>query len=133
MKATVVLILRRTVENLTEWPVTAYRAVAGLPGRLGRLARRRTVVAPPTPYTRCAGCGKGGRDDQQVPDPDQFTKPKAVPVVTGAATAEVHDEVCGGDLKLIDAAPVWCGDCRAWFHAVQCYSLHRLASPRRTD
>ena len=53
-----------TVRNLTTWPGTAVRAVRAV-------VRPAPAIEPP-PYTRCAGCGKAGRDDQQIPDPDQF-------------------------------------------------------------
>lgn len=102
----------------------------GLVGVLDRITSvvrlvRPVDTTPHYPYTRCGGCGKGGRDDQQVPDPDQFVKPKTVAdtvkAIGDASTAPVKD----AEIKLIDAAPVWCAPCRKWYHAVKCYSLHR--------
>ena len=115
----------------------------------------RPVDTPPPPYTRCAGCGRGGRDDQSVPDPDQFNRPKAevkrigdlasVPakapdpievnvarlnIAPGLEAARLSEEEAkrekdGTAVKLIDAAPVWCRHCGSWYHAIRCYSLHR--------
>jgi hypothetical protein len=82
-------------------------------GQVTRLVRPAPAAAPP-PYVKCAGCGKGGRGDQQVPDPDQFVKVKGE--TPGTEKAE-------GDIKLIDAAPVRCS-CGRWYHAIRCYSLH---------
>lgn len=52
--------------------------LAGVLQRAGQVARlvRPAPTTPPPPYVKCAGCGKGGRNDQQVPDPDQFVKVK---------------------------------------------------------
>lgn len=88
---------------------------------LGRLAR--PAVAMPPPFESCAGCRKAGRDDQQVPEPSQFTKiiGKAKVADLDAAPEPVKEEA----IKLIDAAPVRCTTCGAWYHAVGCYSLHR--------
>lgn len=99
----------------------------GLAGVLDRIASvlrlvRPVDTAPHYPYTRCGGCGKGGRDDQHVPDPDQFVKVKGE--TPGKEKAE-------GDIKTIDAAPVWCAPCRKWYHAIKCYSLHRHGDPSR--
>jgi hypothetical protein len=41
-------------------------------GRAVRITRPGPAAARP-PFTRCAGCGKAGRDDQKVPDPAQYT------------------------------------------------------------
>lgn len=111
-------VYRATVTNLVTWPGIAARYV-------GRLARP-TAEKPAPPYRKCAACERGGRDDQHVPDPDQFTTKKGVTpagdVVGNAATVPAED---GTAVKLIDAPPVWCAGCRNWFHAIQCYSLHR--------
>lgn len=118
----------------------------------------RPVDTPIPPYERCAGCRKGGRNDQAIPDPDQFTTRKgvtpagdvvgnaaAVPAKApdpievnfdrlnfdpGAEAGRLSDEKFkrekdGTAVKLIDAAPVWCDTCRAWYHAIGCYSTHR--------
>jgi hypothetical protein len=54
--------------------------LAGALQRAGQVARlvRPAPAVPPPPYVKCAGCGKGGRGDQQVPDPDQFTTKKGI-------------------------------------------------------
>lgn len=93
----------------------------GLAGALARVAQvtrlvRPAPAVPPPPYVKCAGCGKGGRDDQHVPDPDQFVRVKGE--TPGKEKAE-------GEIKTIDAAPVWCAPCGAWYHAIGCYSTHR--------
>jgi hypothetical protein len=134
--------------------IPARDTLAGLLERFTQVVRLvRPVGAPAPAYVRCAGCRKGGRDDQAVPDPDQFVKAKTQKVVGDPATvpADVEDEPVawggfntdpgaaaerlsdlrakqekdGTAVKLIDAAPVWCDECRAWYHAIKCYSLHR--------
>lgn len=92
--------------------------LAGVLDRITSVVRlvRPVNTPPPPPYTRCTGCRKAGRDDQQVPDSDQFVKVKGE--TPGAEKTE-------GDIKLIDAAPVWCVPCGAWYHAIGCYSTHR--------
>ncbi len=97
----------------------AFRAVLARVASVVQLVRPVDRPVPP-PYTRCTGCGKGGRDDQQVPDPDQFTKVK-----TADGSGTPGTEKAEGDVKLIDAAPVWCWHCGSWFHAIGCYSTHR--------
>lgn len=54
--------------------------LAGVLQRVGQvvhLVRPAPAVTAP-PFVRCASCRKGGRDDQQVPDPAQFTVKKGV-------------------------------------------------------
>jgi len=101
---------------------TRLRGLPGLLARVGAVARLAPARPAPVPaYTTCHACGKAGRDDQRVPDPEQFT---AEEPSTGRHAARELSEV---DLKLVDAAPVWCGPCRRWFHAIGCYTLHRHA------
>lgn len=61
---------------------TKDRVRTGLAGFLDRVTSVirlvRPVDRPPPPYKTCAGCRRGGRDDQHVPDPDQFTTKKGV-------------------------------------------------------
>jgi hypothetical protein len=136
-------------------PTAVKTGLAGVLDRVATVLRLvRPVDLPPPPYERCAGCRRSGRDDQHVPDPDQFNKPKAkVKQVGDPATvpADVDDDTPswaafntdpgaaaerlsqtrarqekeGSDVRLIDAAPVWCGTCRAWYHAIGCYSTHK--------
>lgn len=91
----------------------------------------RPVDLPIPPYKTCAGCGHGGRNDQHVPDPDQYVTKKGVTragdVVGNVVTVPVAP-VKDVEVKLIDAAPVWCAPCGRWFHAVKCYSLHRTGA-----
>jgi hypothetical protein len=99
---------------------TGLAAVLERAAAVTRLVRPAPAVPPP-PYVKCAGCHKGGRDDQQVPDPGQY---KAVIDTDGnpvPAGAPGNSE----PVRLIDAAPVWCAPCGAWYHAVGCYSTHR--------
>lgn len=139
--------------------IVAKTGLAGLLDRITSVVKLVRPVDPPAPaYVRCAGCRQGGRDDQLVPDPDQFTTKKGVtpagdvvgnastvpslveddePMNLGAfnsdpgAAAErlsehrARQEREGGYVKLVNAAPVWCATCKAWYHAVRCYSLHR--------
>lgn len=108
-------------------PATPARDIlAGLLERFTQVVRLvRPVGAPAPAYVRCAGCRKGGRDDQGVPDPDQFMNKLGMSkdIVGNAAT--VPGQTDAAEVKLIDAAPVWCEDCRAWYHAIRCYSMHR--------
>lgn len=112
--------------------IKAKTGLAGVLERLALVARLVRPVDPPAPpYERCAGCRRGSRDDQQVPDPAQFTTKKGVTpagdVVGNAATvpAKVFDPVeAAVAVALTDAPPVWCARCRSWYHAVGCYSLH---------
>lgn len=105
--------------------MTAVKEKTGLAGLLDRITSVvrlvRPVDLPPPPYKTCAGCRQGGRDDQQVPDPDQYArKAKAV----AKARADGQPEPKDTEIETIDAAPVWCAPCGAWYHAVKCYSLH---------
>lgn len=62
--------------------MTAVKERTGLSGLLDRVTSVvrlvRPVEVPPPAYVKCAGCRRGGRDDQQVPDPDQFTTRRGV-------------------------------------------------------
>ncbi len=128
--------------------------LAAVLDRAAAVARRirPATDTPPPPFERCAGCRRAGRDDQQVPDPDQFVNklgqaskvvghpavdvdapapfnPASFNLDPGAAAARLsRDETRRGgyapDVKLIDAAPVHCS-CGQWFHAIGCYSTHR--------
>lgn len=40
--------------------------------RVPRMPWRPAPATTPPAYVKCAGCRRGGRDDQQVPDPAQF-------------------------------------------------------------
>ena len=94
-------------------PKTGFAGVLERAGQVTRLVRPAPVATPP-PFVKCGGCLKGGRNDQQVPDPDQFVR------VKGEATEKAES-----DIKFTDAAPVWCPACGAWYHSIGCYSLHR--------
>jgi len=56
---------------------------------------------------RCSGCLERHRDDQQVPDPGQFT-----------------GKELGGELRMVDAPMIHCL-CGGWYHAIGCFSTHR--------
>lgn len=87
--------------------------LVALRDRLTQLVHRPTPAGPP-PYRRCDGCNQSThpvRDSQNVPDPAAFT---------GLYPGEEH----GGVIATVQAAPIWCAPCGAWFHAVDCYSRH---------
>jgi len=116
-------VLRAAGRNLATWPgaalrwINAFCAAGTEPLRRGfaaGLGRGRTAPAPDrAPMDAghampCTGCGQRYRGDQQVPDPRQF---------------DTGDEQ-RGQIRLVDALMVRCS-CGNWFHALQCYSLHR--------
>jgi hypothetical protein len=97
---------------------------SGLWARITAPLRRgwRTAVArggTPAPEraangtVRCAGCGQRHRDDQAVPDPDQFT-----------GTDRRNADGSPRAIVVVEAPMVWCL-CGQWFHAVGCFSEHR--------
>lgn len=104
--------------------MTRVRAVTA---RAPRMPWRPAPATAPPAYVKCAGCGRGGRPDQQVPDPAQFVNKlgSSTGIVGNAAVVPAKTPDEGAALRLTDAAPVWCAPCGAWYHAIGCYSLHR--------
>jgi len=107
-------VLRASGRNLATWPGIVGRSIArplrrGFAAGLGRTAPAPDRAPMDTGHAMpCTGCGQRYRGDQQVPDPRQF---------------DTEDEQ-RGQIRLVDALMVRCS-CSGWFHALQCYSLHR--------
>lgn len=148
----VVEVYRQTIANLTTWPRNALRfarfarlvrPVGPPPPPYIRCAgchtsgRKDQLVPDPDQYATKKGVtpagdvvGNAAAVPAKAPDPIVVNVAR-LNLDPGAEAARLSDEEAkrkkdGTAVKLIDAAPVWCPSCRAWYHAIGCYSTHPI-------
>jgi hypothetical protein len=122
----------RLVRPAPDRPVPPYVKCAAC----GQAGRDDQQVPDPAQFVNKPGqsgdvVGSAATVPAEAPDPIDVNW-DAFNVDPGAAAerlsqARAKREQDGTDVRLIDAAPVYCAapGCRAWFHAIGCYSLHR--------